>query len=171
METIQLKPVSLTTLRGHVGLMQRWIHPVRLAGGAISAVSGSQVSLWVRYCKCRRDEIYFTTLVWQNSGRQNGLKSRMLFSELYKIMVNKVTFVGFRGRSPPSWFDAYSFAPQSFVIRFLIRCSFETGSIEREVIITYSCETIHLILLSFDTSPSSGLLTILGNYSVKHQQF
>jgi len=26
----------------------------------------------------------------------------MLFSELYKIMVNKVTFVGFRGRSPQS---------------------------------------------------------------------
>jgi len=25
----------------------------------------------------------------------------MLFSELYKIMVNKVTFVGFRGQSPP----------------------------------------------------------------------
>jgi len=25
----------------------------------------------------------------------------MLFSELYKIMVNKATFVGFRGRSPP----------------------------------------------------------------------
>jgi len=36
---------------------------------------------------------------------QNDLISRMLFSELYKIMVNKVTFVGFRGgRSPPSGF-------------------------------------------------------------------
>jgi len=28
---------------------------------------------------------------------ENGLISRMLFSELYKIMVNKVTFVGFSG--------------------------------------------------------------------------
>jgi len=27
----------------------------------------------------------------------SSLTSRMLFSELYKIMVNKVTFLGFRG--------------------------------------------------------------------------
>jgi len=27
--------------------------------------------------------------------------SRMLFSELYKIMVNKVSFLGFRGRDRP----------------------------------------------------------------------
>jgi len=32
------------------------------------------------------------------NGIENGLISRMPFSELYKIMVNKVTFVGFRGR-------------------------------------------------------------------------
>jgi len=49
---------------------------------------------------CKRDEIYFTTSLWQNSGWQNGLISRMLFSELYKIVVNKITFLGFRGRSP-----------------------------------------------------------------------
>ena len=32
---------------------------------------------------------------------ENGLISRMLFSELYKIMVKKVTFVGFRGAIAP----------------------------------------------------------------------
>jgi len=37
----------------------------------------------------------------QNIGRQNGLKSGMLFSELYKIMVKKVTFLGFRGGDRP----------------------------------------------------------------------
>jgi len=30
---------------------------------------------------------------------KNGLTSRMSFSELYKIMVNKVTFVGFSAGS------------------------------------------------------------------------
>jgi len=56
--------------------------------------------------------------MWQNSGRLNGLKlltmrqfehdERLmrigldrLFSELYKIMVNKVTFVGLRGKIAP----------------------------------------------------------------------
>ena len=51
-----------------------------------------------------RDEEYFTTLLRQNSGWQNGLKSRMLLRELYKIMVDIFTFVGFRGviaQSPP----------------------------------------------------------------------
>ena len=39
----------------------------------------------------------------KNNGRQNGLISRKLFSELYKIMVNKVTFVigGYRLNRPP----------------------------------------------------------------------
>jgi len=47
------------------------------------------------------DDVYLTTLLWQNNGRQNDLIWRMLFFELYKIMVNKTTFVGFRGvRSP-----------------------------------------------------------------------
>jgi len=51
-----------------------------------------------------RDEEYFTTLLRQNNGWQNGLKSRMLLRELYKIMVDIFTFVGFRGviaQSPP----------------------------------------------------------------------
>jgi len=45
---------------------------------------------------------YFTKLLWQNNGRQNGLKSRMLFSELYKIMVKEVAFVGFSGDDRPN---------------------------------------------------------------------
>jgi len=61
---------------------QERIHPVSLGGGAISVTFGSQVSLLVHYCK--RDEVYFTTLLWQNNGRQNGLISRMLLSECSK---------------------------------------------------------------------------------------
>ena len=80
-----------------MSLMQGRIQPETLDGGAILVIFGRQVSLRVRYCK--RAEVYFTTLLWQNNGRQNGLMSRMLFSELYKIVVNKVTFVAFR--SPP----------------------------------------------------------------------
>jgi len=45
----------------------------------------------------KRDEVDFTTLLWQNNGRQNGLISRLLFSELYKIMAKKVAFLGFKG--------------------------------------------------------------------------
>jgi len=65
----------------------------KFRGGAISVIFGSQVSLRVLYCK--RDDVYFAT-------RQNGLTSRLPFSELYKIMMNEVAFVGFRGRSPQS---------------------------------------------------------------------
>ena len=61
----------------------------------ISVIFGRQLSL--RVDCCTRDEVYFTTLLWQISGLQNGFISRMLFSELYKIMVDKVTFLGFRG--------------------------------------------------------------------------
>jgi len=50
------------------------IQPVTL-GGVISVLFGSQVSLRVHYCK--GDEVYFTTPLWQNNGRQNGLTSRM----------------------------------------------------------------------------------------------
>jgi len=73
---------------------QEQIQPaVRLGVGAISIIFGSKVSLRVHYCK--RDEDNFSTLLWQNSGRQNGLISRMLFYELYKVMLNKATFAGF----------------------------------------------------------------------------
>jgi len=75
------------------------IQPVRLGEGAISIIFGIQVSQRLRYCK--RYEVYFTKLLWQSNGWQNGLISRMSFFELYKIVVNKVTFVGFR--SAPAW--------------------------------------------------------------------
>ena len=71
-----------------------------VSGGTIWMIVGSPISLWVHYCK--RDKVYFATLLWQNNGRQNGLISRMLFSELFKIMVKKAIFAGFRGRSPQS---------------------------------------------------------------------
>jgi len=73
------------------------IQPV--AEGAISIMFGSQASLRVRNRK--RDEDYFTTLLWQNNGRRNDLVSQMLFSEFYKIVVNKVTCVGFKGAMAP----------------------------------------------------------------------
>ena len=78
---------------------QEQIRPVRL-GGAISVIFGRQV--WSRVHYCKRDEVYFTILLWQSNGLQDGLISRMLFCKLYKIMVKKVTFVGFRmGNRPP----------------------------------------------------------------------
>jgi len=60
--------------------MQGRIQPVSLGGGAIWGLFGSQVFLRV-HC-CRTDEVCFTRQLWQNNGRQNGLVSRMLFSEL-----------------------------------------------------------------------------------------
>jgi len=63
-------------------------------GGAIPAIFRSQVSLRVHYSK--RDEVFFTTLLRQNNGLQDDLISRMLFSELYKIMVSKITFAGLK---------------------------------------------------------------------------
>ena len=72
------------------------IQPVSL-NGAISITFVGQVSVRVHYCKS--DEVYFTTLLWQNYGRQNVLVSWILFSELFKIMVKKVTFIG----SPHPW--------------------------------------------------------------------
>jgi len=78
---------------------QEQIRPVRL-GGAISVIFGRRV--WSRVYYCKRDEVYFTILQWQNNGLQDGLISRMLFCKLYKIMVKKVSFVGFRmGNRPP----------------------------------------------------------------------
>jgi len=68
--------------------------------GAISVVFGIQASLRVHYCKI--NEVYFTTLLWQSNGQQNGLTSQMLFSESYKIIVNQVTFVGFMGGNRPA---------------------------------------------------------------------
>jgi len=61
---------------------------------AISAIFGSQVSYQLWHCK--KDQVHFTALQWQNNGRQNSHVLRTLFSELYNIMVNKVTFLSFR---------------------------------------------------------------------------
>jgi len=52
------------------------IQPVRGAISVIFVVKSQRL----RYC--RKDEVYFTTVLWQNNGWQNGLISRMLFSEL-----------------------------------------------------------------------------------------
>jgi len=62
---------------------QGWIQSVTLEG-AISVTFGSQVSLRVPYCK--RDKLYFATLLRQNNRRQNGLISRMLFSDFCKSL-------------------------------------------------------------------------------------
>jgi len=77
------------------------IQPVRLGWGAISVIFGGQVSLGIHYSK--RDENNFTTLLWQNNGQQNGFTTRKLFSELYKITVNVVIFVGFRRIRSTKW--------------------------------------------------------------------
>jgi len=74
------------------------MQPVSLEG-AISVIFGNQFSSRVHYCK--RGEVCFTIVLCQNNGRQNGLISRMLFSELFKLMVKKVTFVFFRGGDCP----------------------------------------------------------------------
>jgi len=58
---------------------QGLIQPVRL-GWAISVIFGCQVSLTGHYRKSH--EVNFTTLPWQNNGRQNDLISRMIFSQL-----------------------------------------------------------------------------------------
>ena len=83
---------------GELGARLGRIQPVRL-GGTVSVKTGSQGSY--QLCYCKRDEAYFTTLLWQNNGRQNGRISRMLFSELYKLMVNKATFLGFKWAIAP----------------------------------------------------------------------
>jgi len=61
---------------------------------------------------CKRDKVYFTTLLWQNNGRQNVLISRMLFSEFYKFVVRKHILASFRGGDRPNrplwirpWFE------------------------------------------------------------------
>ena len=55
---------------------------------------------------------------------ENGLISRLLFSELCKIMVNKVTFVGFRGDDPNRrpWIRPSS-VQQSFNARYELKIS------------------------------------------------
>jgi len=56
--------------------------------------------------------VYLSALLRQKKGQLNGLTSRVLFSKSYKIMVNKVTFVGLRegdrlNRPPGNGINAY----------------------------------------------------------------
>jgi len=77
---------------------QELIEPVTL-GGAILVIFGSQVSLRVHYC--RKAEIYFTTLLWQNNGRQNSFICReCYFPNCTKSWWIKVLPLFFWGRSP-----------------------------------------------------------------------
>ena len=74
------------------GAMATFAHPwLRLCFQHRSVLFGSRAPLRVHYCKW--DDVYFTILLWQNNGWQSGPKSRMLYCELYKIMLNKVTLV------------------------------------------------------------------------------
>jgi len=77
--------------------------PANELKGAIAVIFVSHVSLPVHYSK--RDEVYFTTLLWQNNGWQNGLVLQMLFSELYTIMANRLfrRFMGSDRLNRPSW--------------------------------------------------------------------
>jgi len=83
-------------LRNHVD--QGRIQPVSL-GGAISVIFCSQVSLRVHYCK--RHEVYFTTLLWQNNGDPNG---PYIANAVFRIVQNHGEKCYFRrfygGRSP-----------------------------------------------------------------------
>jgi len=68
-----------------------------------------------------REMKYFTTLLWQNSGRQNGLIPRMLFSDIYKIMVDKATFVGLREGDRPNRTTPGS-APELYRDQIIAEC-------------------------------------------------
>ena len=71
-------------------------HPVTFVGLGDFYNIGSQVSWQLHYC--RREKVCFTKLLWKsNRRRRNGLISWLLFSNLHKVVVNKVTFVDFRG--------------------------------------------------------------------------
>ena len=86
--------------------------------GAISVIFSSQVSLHFHHCK--RDEVYFTTSLWQNSAQKYGLISRMQSSDWYKIMLNEVTFVGFMGAIAP---PGSAPAPITYLLSSLCNCT------------------------------------------------
>ena len=75
-------------------------HPVTFVGLGDFYNIGSQVSWQLHYC--RREKVCFTKLLWKsNRRRRNGLISWLLFSNLHKVVVNKVTFVDFGGAIVP----------------------------------------------------------------------
>jgi len=55
---------------------QGQIQPVRL-GGTISVIFGGQVSIRVHHCK--KDEVYITTLVWQDNDGKMALYRKYCF--------------------------------------------------------------------------------------------
>ena len=74
------------------------IQSVRLGEVDWSNIWLSSLSLGVHSCK--RDEVYFHCCDKTMDGKI-ALYGECCFPNLHKMMVNKVTFVGFRGRSPP----------------------------------------------------------------------
>jgi len=140
--------ISLTCMQGR-------IQPISL-GGAISVTFGSQVSLRVHYSK--RGEVYFTTLLWQNNGQQNGLIWPMLFSKLCKIMMNKVTFVGFRGDrlNPSPWIRTCLLVQHFFIVNLHWRCAM--CHTDAWINLNLNCSSkLPIILLSTDEQQLRGL--------------
>jgi len=91
---------------------ERVILPVKLTAGAdkASMVRGGDISdislVKSHYCVTTVRDMKYTTQHCCDKaadGKMMALKSRMLFSELYQIMVNKVIFVGFRGSDRPNF--------------------------------------------------------------------
>jgi len=74
------------------------IQPVRF-GGAILVIFGSQVSIRVHHCK--RDEEYFTTLLWQRIWTAKWPYNAKAVFQIVQNFGNKVTFVGLRGFDRP----------------------------------------------------------------------
>jgi len=69
----------------------------KFKGRGISVIFGGQVSLCIHYCK--KDEVYFTTLLWQKSGQQNGPISRILQNHGEKSYFCR----GDHPNRPPTW--------------------------------------------------------------------
>ena len=84
--------------------------PVSKLGGG-GDFSNIWYSTLITCLLCKRFEVYFTTLLWQKNGRQNGLIWRMMFSELHKIAVRKVAFVGVGRIAPIASLDPHLLQP------------------------------------------------------------
>ena len=93
-------PAPTRMVRSPCNVNQGRIQPVRLGGGGrfqwYLVVKTHTSFATVREIKYTSQHCCDKTM-----DDKNSLISRMFFSELYKIMVNKVTFVGFRGAIAP----------------------------------------------------------------------
>jgi len=78
--------VYIARNRIHFKTQKNWLFP-----GFFSQLPGTRVLTFCPELETLVAAHHFTTLHWQNNRRQKGLVSQMLFSELYKIMVNEVT--------------------------------------------------------------------------------